>query len=57
MKISFFTVEETPLQILQGPEICQAVGKHAKKSLHIRVDIKGRNIMALMDTGATSCFI
>ena len=43
--------------IIEGPETCRAARKHPKKSLHVKVHIEGQDILALVDTGATSSFV
>lgn len=36
---------------------CRAIRRPCKNSLHVQVHISGCQLMALVDTGATSCFI
>ena len=36
---------------------CWAVRKSNQKSLHVKVSMKGVNLMALVDTGVTSSFV
>ena len=50
-----------PSQILvsepSSRDYCHTVHKPHKKSLHVKVSMQGVNLMALMDTGATSSFV
>ena len=38
-------------------DYCHAMHKPHKKSLHVKVSVQGVNLMALVDTGATSSFV
>ena len=44
-------------QTLDVLEECRAAHKNPKKSLHVRVQVEGAEILALVDTGATSSFV
>ena len=44
-------------QTLAVPTACRAAHKNPKKSLHVRVQVEGTDILALVDTGATSSFV
>lgn len=65
---TFYDCEVSPLhedldqgehccQTLDVPEACRAAHKNPKKSLHVRVQVEGAEILALVDTGATSSFV
>jgi len=55
---SFYDCEVTPEeechQALALPAACRAA---QKKSLHVKVCVEGVDVLALVDTGATSCFV
>ena len=52
-----FDQREHCYQTLEAPEACRAAHKNPKKSLHVRVQVEGAEILALVDTGATSSFV
>ena len=57
MPQSSFHAHDHYFQIIKGPVACRLVKQHPKKSLHVKVYIAGRDILALVDTGATFSFV